>query len=68
MWTYATGIYLFALDHGKFRLAAIFGILCGISVLLCGGLIGSWVDRTQRLKGRPLYRFLHFFFCNKIFP
>ncbi|CAD5123416.1 DgyrCDS11765 [Dimorphilus gyrociliatus] len=50
MWTYATGIYLFALDHGKFRLAAIFGVLCGISVLLCGGLIGSLVDRTARLK------------------
>lgn len=52
MWMFALGLYLVVLagEH-VLRLNAIYGLLMGVSVLLFGGVIGSWVDRTNRKRG-----------------
>lgn len=51
MWTFSVGLYLVTLSNGLLRLAAIFGLCMGLSVLVFGGIIGAWVDRNPRLKG-----------------
>ena len=53
MWTFALGLYLVVLagEH-VLRLNAIYGLLMGISVLLFGGAIGAWVDKTNRKRGK----------------
>ncbi|ESO01114.1 hypothetical protein HELRODRAFT_120735, partial [Helobdella robusta] len=50
MWQFSVGIYLVNLAGQELRLAAIFGLTGGVSVLLFGGIIGEWVDRNGRLK------------------
>jgi len=51
MWQFAVGLYLVRLNDGQLRLAAVFGLTCSGLILLLGGLIGSWVDRSSRLTG-----------------
>jgi len=53
MWQFAIGMYLVRLCNGELLLAAIFGFCGGGCVLLFGGIIGDWVDRNGRLKGKP---------------
>ena len=55
MWTFALGLYLVVLagEH-VLRLNAIYGLLMGVSVLLFGGVIGAWVDKTNRKRGKHL--------------
>ena len=52
MWIFASGLYMVHLDEGRLRLAGIYGFIAGGCVLLCGGLIGEWIDRNTRLYGR----------------
>ena len=54
MWGFAVGLYLVYLSGGVLRLAAIYGFCAGMSALLLGGIIGNWVDRTGRMRGRHL--------------
>ena len=52
MWQFSVGLYLVHLSGGVLHLAAIFGFSTGISILLLGGVIGNWVDRTGRMRGQ----------------
>lgn len=52
MWQFAAGLYLVYLADGMLRLAAIFGFAGGTLMLLLGGIIGNWVDRNGRMKGK----------------
>jgi len=54
MWQFAAGLYLVYLADGMLRLAAIFGFAGGTLMLLLGGIIGDWVDRNGRMKGKIL--------------
>ena len=56
MWNFAFGLYLVVLAEKQLRLTAIYGFLMGISVLLFGGPIGNWVDRTNRRTGMIAFR------------
>lgn len=51
MWVFAAGLYLVHFNNGELLLAAIFGFIGGGAVLLFGGIIGHWVDKTARLRG-----------------
>ena len=51
MWHFAVGLYLVFLSGGVLRLAAILGLGSGVLILLFGGVIGHWVDITERMKG-----------------
>lgn len=50
MWQFAAGLYLVYLAEDTLRLAAIYGFTGGTLILLFGGVIGNWVDKTGRLK------------------
>lgn len=52
MWQFSAGLYLVHLSDGHLRLAAVFGFTGGTCVLLFGGIIGDWVDKNGRLKGK----------------
>ena len=54
MWHFAVGLYLVILSGGVLRLAAILGLGSGVLILLFGGVIGHWVDITERMKGRMI--------------
>ena len=51
MWHFAAGAYLVKLADGVLLLAAIYGLTSSVLVLLLGGIIGNWVDFTERMKG-----------------
>ncbi|CAH1789301.1 unnamed protein product [Owenia fusiformis] len=50
MWSFAVALFLVQLSPDSLRLPAIYGLLCCLSVLLCGALIGEWIDNNERLK------------------
>jgi hypothetical protein len=54
MWQFAVGLFLVNLDGDSLQLTAIYGFSAGGCVLLFGALIGDWVDRNPRLKGKAL--------------
>ena len=55
MWSFAVGLYLVMLTPNSLQLTAIYGFSAGGAILLCGALIGNWVDRNGRMKGVVLY-------------
>ena len=55
MWTFAVALFLVELEDNSLRLTATFGFALSISVLVLGAMVGKWVDKTPRLKGRWLY-------------
>ena len=58
MWSFAVGLYLVMLTPNSLQLTAIYGFSAGGAILLCGALIGNWVDRYRRIKGAVLYKHL----------
>ena len=52
MWTFAVALFLVELEDNSLRLTATFGFALAISVLLLGAMVGKWVDKTPRLKGK----------------
>ena len=54
MWHFAISVFLIELYGRNLLLTAIFGLVVAGSVLLFGALIGDWVDRNPRNKGRDL--------------
>ena len=54
MWHFAVGLYLVLFDGGKLQIAATYGFVAGGCILLLGGIIGNWVDKNGRMKGRRL--------------
>ena len=52
MWHFAISVFLIELYGRNLLLTAIFGLVVAGSVLLLGALIGDWVDRNPRNKGR----------------
>ncbi|XP_064614656.1 solute carrier family 40 member 1-like [Liolophura sinensis] len=50
MWSFGVGLFLIELEPDSLQLTAVYGLCQGAAVLLLGSLIGSWVDRTARLK------------------
>lgn len=54
MWEFAVALFLIALSPNSFVLTASFGLTEALSVVVFGGMIGTWVDRTERMAGRPI--------------
>ena len=52
MWHFAISVFLIELYGRNLLLTAVFGLVVAGSVLLLGALIGDWVDRNPRNKGR----------------
>lgn len=52
MWHFAISVFLIELYGHNLLLTAIFGLVVAGSVLLLGALIGDWVDRNPRNKGK----------------
>jgi len=58
MWQFAIGLYLVQLSDktsNQLLLAAVFGFTCCGLIILFGSLIGDWVDRNGRLKGKTAF-------------
>lgn len=52
MWHFAISVFLIELYGHNLLLTGIFGLVVAGSVLLLGALIGDWVDRNPRNKGK----------------
>jgi hypothetical protein len=52
MWQFGIGLFLVELEPESLQLVAIYGFISGAATLLLSTLIGDWVDRTARLKGK----------------
>eukprot|EP00667_Euglena_gracilis_P010071 EG_transcript_10240 len=50
MWSFAIGLFLVEVFGGSLLLTALYGFSSGGVVLVFGALLGSWLDRTERLK------------------
>ena len=50
LWTFAMGVFLIKLTPGDLTLPAVFGFIMGVSVILLAPVVGSWIDRTARLR------------------
>ena len=44
------GGFLIKLTPGDLTLPAVFGFIMGVSVILLAPVVGSWIDRTARLR------------------
>jgi len=49
MWEFAVGLVLLRLQSASLFFVAAQGVFSGLSVVVAGGILGSWVDRTDRL-------------------
>lgn len=52
MWNFAVAIFLVELYGNSLLLTAVYGLVVAGSVLLLGAIIGDWVDKNPRLKGK----------------
>ncbi len=52
MWNFAVAVFLVELYGNSLLLTAVYGLVVAGSVLLLGAIIGDWVDRNPRLKGK----------------
>ena len=52
MWNFAVAVFLVELYGNSLLLTAVYGLVVAGSVLLLGAIIGDWVDKSPRLKGR----------------
>ena len=59
MWSFAVGLYLVYFDGGVLLLAAVYGVIMCLCILLLGGIIGRWVDNNPRLRGTLLSHSIH---------
>ena len=50
MWQFAVPLLLLDLDTTKLTLAAAYGLVTSVTVLVLGPVVGDWIDRTPRLK------------------
>uniref|UniRef100_S4REI1 Solute carrier family 40 member n=1 Tax=Petromyzon marinus TaxID=7757 RepID=S4REI1_PETMA len=50
MWHFAVALFLVELYGNSLLLTAAYGLVVAFSVLLCGALIGHWVDTNSRIK------------------
>lgn len=54
MWNFAVAVFLVELYGNSLLLTAVYGLVVAGSVLLLGAIIGDWVDRNARLKGKSV--------------
>lgn len=52
MWNFAVAVFLVDLYGKSLLLTAVYGLVMASSVLLLGAIIGDWVDKNPRLKGK----------------
>ena len=52
LWAFGAGIFMNLLAPQNLRLVAIYGFATSVSVIIFGAMIGSWIDKTTRLKVR----------------
>lgn len=52
MWNFAVSVFLVELYGNSLLLTAVYGLVVAGSVLLLGAIIGDWVDKNPRLKGK----------------
>lgn len=52
MWNFAVAVFLVELYGNSLLLTAVYGLVVAGSVLLLGAIIGDWVDKNARLKGK----------------
>lgn len=57
MWNFAVAVFLVELYGNSLLLTAVYGLVVAGSVLILGAIIGDWVDKNARLKGKgfPLF-------------
>lgn len=56
MWNFAVAVFLVELYGNSLLLTAVYGLVVAGSVLLLGAIIGDWVDRNPRLKGKGQHK------------
>lgn len=60
MWNFAVAVFLVELYGNSLLLTAVYGLVVAGSVLLLGAIIGDWVDKNARLKGKQgIYALRH---------
>lgn len=63
MWNFAVAVFLVELYGNSLLLTAVYGLVMAGSVLLLGAIIGDWVDKNPRLKGKSssclLFYYVH---------
>lgn len=59
MWNFAVAVFLVELYGNSLLLTAVYGLVVAGSVLLLGAIIGDWVDKNARLKGKQGIYALH---------
>uniref|UniRef100_A0A3B4CTU6 Solute carrier family 40 member n=1 Tax=Pygocentrus nattereri TaxID=42514 RepID=A0A3B4CTU6_PYGNA len=52
MWNFAVAVFLVELYGNSLLLTAVYGLVVAGSVLLLGAIIGDWVDKNPRLRGK----------------
>ncbi|KAM4626879.1 ferroportin [Discoglossus pictus] len=52
MWHFAVSLFLVELYGNSLLLTAVYGLVVAGSVLLLGAIIGDWVDKNPRLRGK----------------
>lgn len=55
MWHFAVSVFLVELYGNSLLLTAVYGLVVAGSVLVLGAIIGDWVDKNARLKGKCCY-------------
>lgn len=55
MWSFAVGLFLIEISPESLRLTATYGLTSDVMLFLMGAIIGDWVDKTERLKGKLSY-------------
>ncbi|XP_043931283.1 solute carrier family 40 member 1-like [Protopterus annectens] len=50
MWQFAVSLFLVELHGNNLLLPAVFGLTVSSALVICGALVGNWIDRNPRLK------------------
>lgn len=55
LWSFGIGIFMNVLGPKNFRLVAVYGFSTSMSVIIFGAVVGSWVDKTNRLTSAKTF-------------
>lgn len=55
LWSFGAGVFMVNLAPEDLRLVSIYGLVLGVSVIIFGAFVGSWIDRTPRLKSAKVF-------------
>ena len=55
MWSFGVGLFMMIISPESLRVTAVYGLCNNVAILLLGAVVGDWVDKTPRLKGKSLW-------------